>query len=135
MQFFSIIGISVTVVLSLYVGQSEWQFINAQQGNMSMVIKEKFTREIGTGQVMPPVSYSWVKVIYESPNTVILQGDLITNEQSVDQRLGPTRQSNTDLWTAMDLLKNQHGFIIQQVMTSGVGSVGNPTTVYILMTK
>jgi hypothetical protein len=73
--------------------------------------------------------------VYESLSTVILQGDLITNEQSVDQRLGATGQSNTDLWAAMDLLKNQHRFKIQQVMTSGVGRVGNPTTVYILMTK
>ena len=73
--------------------------------------------------------------MYESANTVILQGDLITNEQAVDQRLGPTGQSNIDLWAAMDLLKNQYGFKILQVMTSGVGSVGNPTTVYILMTK
>jgi hypothetical protein len=35
----------------------------------------------------------------------------------------------------LDLLKNQYGFKVQQVMTSGQGSVGNPTTVYILMTK
>jgi len=131
----AIIGISVTVVLSLYLGQSESQFVNAQQGNMSTVIKDKFTREIGTGQVMPLVSHSWVEVMYESPNTVILRGDLITNEQYVDQRLQPNGQSNTDLWAAMDLLKNQYGFKILQVMTSGVGSVGNPTTVYILMTK
>jgi len=102
---------------------------------MSTVIKDKFTREIGTGQVMPLVSHSWVEVMYESPNTVILRGDLITNEQYVDQRLQPNGQSNTDLWAAMDLLKNQYGFKILQVMTSGVGSVGNPTTVYILMTK
>jgi hypothetical protein len=57
-KFISIIGISVTVVLSLFLGQSEWQFISAQQGNMSTVIKDKLTREIGTGQVMPPVLHS-----------------------------------------------------------------------------
>jgi hypothetical protein len=39
------------------------------------------------------------------------------------------------LWEAMDLLKNQYGFKVQSVMTSGVGSQGNPTVVYILMTK
>jgi hypothetical protein len=64
-----------------------------------------------------------VEVKYESPNTAII-GDLIF-----------ARSFNTDLWSAMDLLKNQYGFKIQQVMTSGVGSVGNPTSVYILMTK
>ena len=135
----SIIGISVTVILSLYLGQSESQFVNAQQGNMSQswehVIADKFTRELGIGQVMPPVSHSWVEVMYESPKTVMLQGDLITSEHSVDQRLRPSVQVNTDLWGAMDLLKNQYGFKIQQIMTSGDGSVGNPTTVFILMIK
>lgn len=131
----SIIGISVTVVLSLYLGQSESEFVNAQHGNMSTVIEDKFTREIGTGQVMPPVSHSWVEVMYESPNTIILGGDLIASDRDVDQRLQPSDHWNTDLWGAMDLLKNQYGFKLQQVMTNGVGSVGNPTTVYILMTK
>ncbi len=120
------------VVLLLAVSVSS---VNAQQGNMSMVIEDKFTREIGTGQVMPPVSHSWVEVIYESPNTVILQGDLITNERSIDQRLLRSGQSNTDLWAAMDLLKNQYGFKLQQVMTTGIGTVENPVTIYILMTK
>jgi hypothetical protein len=42
---------------------------------------------------------------------------------------------NTPLWAAMDLLKTGHGFQLQHIMTSGVGSVGNPTSVYIVMTK
>ena len=96
----SIIGISVTVILSLYLGQSESQFVNAQQGNMSQswehVIADKFPRELGIGQVMPPVSHSWVEVMYESPKTVMLQGDLITSEHSVDQRLRPSVQVNTE---------------------------------------
>jgi hypothetical protein len=111
--------------------------VNAQNPpvNLAKVIQDKFNREIGTGQVMPPVLHSWVEVIYESPNTIVLEGDLITNDHSVDQRLQQNGQSNTDLWAAMDLLKNQYGFKVQQVMTSGVGSVGNPTSVYILMMK
>jgi len=102
---------------------------------MSLVIYDKFTRELGTGQVMPPVSHRWVDVIYESPNTIVLQGDLIASEHDVDTRLQPSIHQNTDLWAAMDLLKNEYGFKTQQVMTSGIGSVGNPTTVYILMIK
>jgi hypothetical protein len=126
----SIIGISITVMLSLFLGQPESQFVNAEQANMATVIEDKFTREIGSGQVMPPVSHSWVKVMYESPNSIILGG-----ERDVDTRLQPSTYWNTDLWAAMDLLKNQYGFKLQQVMTNGVGSVGNPTTVYILMIK
>ena len=122
-------------MLSLFLGQSESQFVNAQQANMATVIEDKFTREIGSGQVMPPVSHSWVKAMYESPNIIILGGDLIASERDVDTRLQPSTYWNTDLWAAMDLLKNQYGFKLQQVMTNGVGSVGNPTTVYILMIK
>jgi hypothetical protein len=35
----------------------------------------------------------------------------------------------------MDLIKNQYGFKLQNVMTSGVGSIGKPTIVFILVTK
>ena len=101
----SIIGISVTVVLSLYLGQSESEFVNAQHGNMSTVIEDKFTREIGTGQVMPPVSHSWVEVMYESPNTIILGGDLIASNRDVDQRLQPSDHWNTDLWASDGLVE------------------------------
>jgi hypothetical protein len=74
----------------------------------------------------PTVPYQHAVVKYESPTTILISGDLI---------IGYTGTFNSVLWEAMDLLKNQYGFKIQQVMTSGVGSVGNPTIVYILMTK
>lgn len=67
-----------------------------------------------------------VYVNYESPSTILISGELINEQFS---------RFNSDLWEAMDLLKNQYGFKLQNVMTSGVGSVGNPTVVYILMTK
>lgn len=66
-----------------------------------------------------------VYVKYESTTTILISGDLITT----------VKNFNSYLWGAMDLLKNQYGFKLQQVMTSGVGSEGNPTVVYILMTK
>jgi hypothetical protein len=102
--------------------------IHAQQpSNLSKVIKDNFARELEIGQVYPPVLHSWVEVIYESPNTIILQGDLITNERSVDERLRVSGLLNTDVWTAMDLLKNQYGFKIEHVMNTGLGTVENPT--------
>jgi hypothetical protein len=52
---------------------------------------------------------SAVKVIYESPKTVILQGDLIT---PIERLLNPK------LWQAMDLLRDQYGFNIQHIITS-----------------
>ena len=67
-----------------------------------------------------------VHLNYESPSTILISGELINSRINT---------FNYQLWEAMDLLKNQYGFKLQNVMTSGVGSVGNPTTVYILMTK
>lgn len=99
------------------------QIIDEKYGHKSILSKDKqFTVEV------PATVY----VNYESPSTVLISGDLMNS-----QLLEPSEPTkfNSDLWKAMDLLKNQYGFKLQNVMTSGVGSVGNPTTVYILMTK
>ena len=66
-----------------------------------------------------------VSVDYESPTTIIISGHLLNTDTAI---------FNNWLWEAMDVLKG-NGWKMQQVMTSGVGSVGNPTTVYVLMTK
>jgi hypothetical protein len=108
--------------------------IDAQQPanvNISKVIEQKFTRTITipeTGSVFKDLILA--EVNYESQNTVLISGDLIA-----ETKRGTTIGFNKGIWEAMDLLKNQYGFKLQNVMTSGVGSVGNPTTVYILMTK
>ena len=89
---------------------------------MTSIIAQQFPEKVDPSVSMSAISP--VAVRYESPNSVVIGGDLIFNGFF-----------NTDLWKAMDLLKDQYGFKVQQVITSGVGSVGNPTTVYILMTK
>ena len=99
---------------------SQLSDVNAQQ-SFAQITKEKFPDKVD-----PSTSCfaATVEVKYESPTIVLLEGDLIFGGSF-----------NTDLWAAMNLLKSVHGFKIQQVMTSGVGSVQNPTAVYILMTK
>lgn len=67
-----------------------------------------------------------VAVEYESPTTVMISGDLITENDLI---------FNSFLFQGMDLLKNQYGFKIQDVFTSGEGSKANPTRVYIMLTK
>lgn len=42
---------------------------------------------------------------------------------------------NSDLWRARDMLQNQYGFKMDQVITSGIGTEANPTKVYVVMTK
>ena len=105
------------------------QTVNAQSGNstLSKTIEERFT--VGHLLGNPPTPYKGIPTVhvnYESPTTILISGDLISADYGL---------FNSNIWEAMDLLKTQHGFNLQNVMTSGVGSVGNPTTVYILMTK
>lgn len=118
-------------LLLLVTNQANAQAQNQTQ-SPSQIIQGHFNKE-------------HVTIFYESPKTVILQGDLIaydTLESVTDPSGKPaeagvithTNIQQTDLWEAMDLLR-LHGFQLQQVMTSGVGSEGNPTVVYILMSK
>jgi len=105
------------------------QTVNAQSANstLSRLIEEKF--DVGHLLGNPPAPYKGIPTVhvrYESPTTVLISGDLIVADYGL---------FNKNIWEAMDLLKTQYGFKLQNVMTSGVGSVGNPTTVYILMTK
>ena len=114
-------SVLIAMVGGILLFLTELENVNAQlPENLTKVIEEKFPSN-------PYVQESYgkpVQVRYESPTSVILQGNLVY-----------TFDFNTDLWRAMDLLKSQYGFKLQQIFTSGVGSRGNPTTVYILMTE
>lgn len=121
---FVIIGITAVVAVSLLTTMNNNSTVYAQQPvNLVNVIEDKYTRTDSDG-------VPYVKVVYASPNTVLLQGELIVTQFNT-----PNFTFNSDLWSAMDLLKNQYGFKVEQVMTSGIGSQGNPTFVYILMMK
>lgn len=63
--------------------------------NPTRIIKDKFTiaETSSIGIKFPPLNQ--VKVVSESPHTVVLFGDLIT----------PARHDNTYLWQAMDWTK------------------------------
>ena len=105
--------------------------------NFTKLFEDKYTRMhtttltweqqvlMGTNATTDTATTQDVFVKYESPTTILISGDLITED----------RFFNSNVWNAMDMLKNEHGFKLQNVMTSGVGSEGNPTVVYILMTK
>lgn len=129
----SSIYISLAISVTLILATS--QTINAQiakfgNSTLSKIIEEKFSLGHLLGNdVTPPYkgpSPSTVHVNYESPTTILISGDLINADLSL---------FNSNLWEAMDLLKSQYGFRLQNVMTPGVGSVGNPQTIYILMTR
>jgi hypothetical protein len=60
------------------------------------VARSNFGKQIGTGT--SPLIELFVHVIYESPNTIVLQGDLITESSTTST----TGLINTDLWAAME---------------------------------
>jgi len=126
---FTFTVLSIVIGLSIYTAH---QTVNGQTGNLTNIIQQKFTRNI-TG---PTSGLNWedvnlVRVVYESPTTILITGDLI-QQLSVG---GQDSIFNNGIWEAMDLLKNQYGFKLQNVMTTGAGTVDNPTVVYILMTR
>jgi hypothetical protein len=105
--------------------------VNAQQsGNLTKMIEDKYAKIYKSPVFVGPygnnIPYQLVSVRYESSTTILISGNLIA--PYVDT-------FNSGIWEAMDLLKGQYGFKLQQVMTNGVGSKANPTEVYILMTK
>jgi hypothetical protein len=108
--------ILVAMFGSMMLLQLDLENVNAQQpANLTKVIEEKFilttptistnTTFYGGGETIPQVD-----VKYESPTTILITGDLINPLGS----LGPGI-FNSAIWEAMDLLKNQYGFKLQQL--------------------
>jgi len=106
------------------------QTVNAQ-GPITNTLDDKYGRKnyhdnaTNTNVEIPAT----VHVDYESPSTVLISGHFFNSNR------GGTNTFNADLWQAMDLIKNQYGFKLQNVMTGGAISENNPITVFILMTK
>ena len=129
----------IFLIMSTIIILGLTQTVNAQvqsqspPGNLSKMIEDKFVTVLPHSEgYMQSTNKSEVEVVYESPTTIMLSGELISSISPGESTSGVF---NSGIWAAMDLLKNQYGFKVQQVMTSGQGSVGNPTQVYILMTK
>jgi hypothetical protein len=50
--------------------------------------------------------------------------------------LGPAAiENNVNLWKAVDLLRNDHGYNLDTVVINGLGSSENPDRFYVVMTK
>jgi hypothetical protein len=110
---------SIIVVLAI-------QNVNAQAADLSStnLLEDKFFIKNIKGADGSYHNASLVHVLYESPKKIILGGYLI--EAGV---------FNSDLWEVRDLIKNQYGFKIQQVITTGIETEATPTKMYVIMTK
>lgn len=71
-------------------------------------------------------NYPYISVEYEDPSTVVIRGD----EESllmINGTLAP-------FWEGIDRAKEQ-GYKLDDIATSGMGSQGNPTRFYAIMSK
>jgi hypothetical protein len=128
MKYVLSIGISI-IMLGCLLAPYVSELVNAQQSeSLSKIIEEKAANEYKSRHNIFPRN-PVAEVMYESPTTFLLHGALIVEVTTKVQEF------NSYIWSAMDSLKNQHGFKLQQVFTSEAGSVVNRTDIYILMTK
>jgi len=81
--------------------------------------------QVTQAEVLNPIC---VTVVYESPTTLVLVGDLLVVQ------FGGGYGGNPFIWQAVDGFKAQ-GYTLNSVLLSGQGSQGNPHEWYIVMSK
>ncbi len=128
MVFYCLIAVITGLLFAIVLVNNT---VHAQtNGNFTKLFQDKYTKIYKSPVFIGPygtnIPYQLAMVRYESPTTILISGSLIALYVNT---------FNSVIWEAMDMLKGQYGFKLQQVMTNGVGSKGNPTDVYILMTK
>ena len=67
-----------------------------------------------------------IDIEYISPSMIVLQGE--------EDNLLLLNGNLTSFWHAIDLAK-QNGYSLQEITESGMGSQGNPTRFYAIMSK
>lgn len=67
-----------------------------------------------------------IKVEYQSESTIVLKGE--------EDILISINGTTAPFWEAVDFMKH-YGYSLVDVTTSGIGSQGNPTRFYAIMTK
>lgn len=92
------------------------------QNNMSLVLRPP---PIDIKQLILTVS-PLIEVEYQGESIVILKAD--------EDTLLLTNSSMSPFWKAIDAVKH-YGYSINDIATSGMGSQGNPTRFYAVMSK
>ena len=101
--------------------------LSLHMSQFKKVFGDKFTSELSSKCGTIPIDC--LEVEYESPNTIVLQGDyLVFNSTLADNN------PNQVIWKAVDNLKTK-GFVIDSVVLSGAGSQENPNVYHVIMSK
>jgi hypothetical protein len=86
--------------------------------NFTQLFEQKFVPHLGAP---PPV-----RVVYQSPTTVILLG----HAKILNTKIALV--NNQQLWQAVDIVKEQ-GFTVDSVATSGLSTINNPLVYHIIL--
>jgi hypothetical protein len=86
--------------------------------NFTELFEQKFVSRLGAP---PPV-----RVVYQSPTTVILVG----HAKILNTKIALV--NNQQLWQAVDIVKEQ-GFTVDSVVTSGLSTINNPLVYHIIL--
>jgi hypothetical protein len=103
-------------VTTVYVPVSEGQ------NNLSLVLRPP---PIDIKQIILTVS-PLIEVEYQGESIVVLKAD--------EDTLLLTNSSMSPFWKAIDAVKH-YGYSVNDIATSGMGSQGNPTRFYAIMSK
>jgi hypothetical protein len=100
--------------------------IQGQEVDHAKLFSQKFGGNVSSSfsNNFSPTTQS-VELVYDSPTTIVFRGDLITQFSST---------VNIKIWQAVDLLKGE-GYQLNQIITTGSGTAGNPHALYIIMSK
>lgn len=96
----------------------------SQSINYTKIFEEKFSLKSPSSYAEKlMVNSTLVKVIYESPKTVVFEGKFIENNEY-----------NKGIWQAMDFLQGA-GFQVLNIMNTGDGTKDNPNIIFVTMSK
>ena len=90
---------------------------SSQIVNFTQLFEQKFASYLGA---------SPVRVVYQSPTTVILVG----HAKILNTKIALV--NNQQLWQAVDIVK-EHGFTVDSVVTSGLSTINNPLVYHIIL--
>jgi hypothetical protein len=108
----------LVVILEKQISSALPQTTPITSFNFTKLIREKFNGSSDT---------EYVSVMYESPNTIVLEGRKIAHAE-------PEFRINEKIWQGVDMVKEK-GFVIDSVMMSGSGTIDDPTYYTIVMSR
>jgi hypothetical protein len=117
--------ISAMVISILMVAEISSRYISNNQSYAQTASQKTASPQTNVTKILSK-DYPFVKVEYQGNSTIVLKGD--------EDSLLLLKGSLTPFWQAIDKVK-EYGYTLNDVTTSGMGSQGNPTRFYAILSK